>query len=178
MSTLQPETDRERVVHESEVSHRADEVVVADEYVDPSAPVGPIARILAIAAAALFAIVGLVACAQIDWSGEPGGFDAPSVDVIGLTIAPITAVAMALLGILAIGASVGRAGDGRVVMGAILASVGVAMLIAGTRPEELELTDRLGWFTIGIGAALVLAGLASSGRLAVRRTVQRDRIDV
>ncbi len=36
-----------------------------------------------------------------------------------------------------------------------------------------ELTDRLGWFTAGIGVILLLAGLASSGRLATRRTTER-----
>ena len=156
---------------QTEVVHR-EPVVVSDEVVDATAPVGPIARAIALVAAAVFAIVGLAACVQIDWSAS--GFDAPSVQVIDITFAPITAVATAALGLLAIAVSVGRLGDGRVIMGAILTVIGLVVVIADGGPAELELTDRLGWFTTGIGVVLLLAGLASSGRLAVRRT---ERVD-
>lgn len=157
---------------QDEIAHR-EPVVVSDEVVDATAPVGPIARIIALAAAALLAIVGLVACVQIDWSQD--GFDAASVQVLDITFAPITAVAVAALGLLAIAVSVGRIGEGRVVMGAILTVLGLVVIIADGGPSELELTDRLGWFTTGVGVILLLAGLASSGRLAVRRTA--DRVD-
>lgn len=162
--------------HEPAVARRYDDVVVTDDYVEESAPVGPVARAVALVTSAALAIVGLVAAAQIDWSN--GGFDAPSVQVLDMPFTPAVAVATALLGILAIGASAGRAGEGKIVMGAILAAVGVAILIADGRPVEAELVNRHGWLAIGVGVILMLAGLMS-GRMGVRRTVQRDeRMDL
>jgi hypothetical protein len=165
MAYVTEQNDRDGVIRPQQQP-----AVVADEVVDASAPVGPIARAIALVAAASMTIVGLVACLEIDWSN--GGFDAASVQVLDITFAPITAVATALLGLLAIAVSVGRIGEGRIVMGAILAVVGLTIVIADRGPSELELTDRLGWFTAGIGLILLLAGLASSGRLAVRRTAR------
>jgi hypothetical protein len=165
MAHVTEHEQRDRIVRREEA------VVVADEVVDATAPVGPIARMIALVTSAVMTGVGAVALVQIDWSN--GGFDAPSVEVLDIPFAPATAVATALLGLLAIAVSVGRIGEGRVVMGAILTTIGLAIVIADGGPTELELTDRLGWFTAGIGVILLLAGLASSGRLATRRTERR-----
>jgi hypothetical protein len=143
-----------------------------DDYSEDSSVIDTIGRVLALGAAAVFTIVGLIALARIDWDA---GFDAAAVGVANMNFTPEVAVAVVVLGILAMGCAAARDGDVRLAMGAILAAAGVAILLLNSPGNDLLLQDRHGWLAFGTGAALALSGLLSAGGFVSRRMVQQRR---
>jgi hypothetical protein len=164
---------------------RSREAVVASEYEDAyeegSPAIANIARFLAVIAAAILTVVGLIAMARIDWDA---GMDAPAVGVADMAFTPEVAIATVVLGLLAIGCAAARDGDVRMTMGAIISAVGVAILLLNGDGNELQLGDRHGWLAFGVGAVLAVSGLLaprgfiSRRSVAQRRYVRDDAIDL
>jgi hypothetical protein len=149
------------------------DVAYEDAYEDRSSVIGNLARLVAVAAAGVLTIVGLVAVARIDWDQ---GMDAPSVRVGEMPFTPEVAIATAVLGVLAIGCAAAWWSDLRLTMGAVLAAIGVAILLLNGDGNELELVDRHGWLVLGVGAVLALSALLAPGGLVSRRSVSRRRV--
>jgi hypothetical protein len=114
-------------------------------------------RVIAAVAAGVMTVIGLIALAKFNWSAQ--GMDAPAVRVAGMTFRPWIAIATTGLGLLALAASVSRSREAKLLMGAILLAVGIAVVIADPTLERVVLTDRLGWMSIVVGLVVVLAGL-------------------
>lgn len=152
------------------------QAVVAAEYEDtfdqgPSF-ISVIARVLALATGAALTILGLVAIARIDWDA---GMDAPSVRVADMPFTPEVAIGAVALGVLAIVCAAVWVSDLPLAMGAILAAIGVAILLASNDSNELELVDRHGWIVLGVGVVLFLTGLLSANGYFARRRVAEHR---
>ncbi len=138
-------TSTDRRVREQEVTH--------SETHDS----GLVARLLGVIAGGVAAVIGLIAVLQIDWFDQ--GFDAPAVDVAGMAFTPGVAIATAVAGLIAIlaGASSDRAT--KLVVGAVLSCVGIAVLVTDALPDDLELESGHGWLSLAVGIALIVSSL-------------------
>jgi hypothetical protein len=119
-------------------------------------------------------VIGLIAVAQVSWGDN--GFDAPPVEVAGMTFTPTVAVVTAAAGILALiaGALYDRAS--KLVVGALLVVGGVVILFTDTVANpDWSFDDGQGWLAIGVGATLiVVAALMQMAWAAPRRRIDRD----
>lgn len=143
-----------------------EETVRRSEHTDT----GMVGRLLGVLAGAVAALIGMIAVVQIDWFDQ--GMDAPAVDVAGIAFTPWVAIGTVVMGLVAIlaGASSDRAS--KLVVGAILTCVGIAILIPDARPDELELESGHGWLSLGVGVVLILSSLLMR-RSATRTTAYR-----
>jgi hypothetical protein len=155
--------DREPVVTEYE-----------DSYSSASTVVSTIARFVAVAAAAVLTIVGLVAIARIDWDA---GMDAASVRVYDRAFTPEVAIAAVVLGVIGIAIAASPLADLRLAYGAILVAIGVAILLLSGDSNDLELADGHGWLVLGVGAVIALSGLFRSYGFARRHTVAERPVE-
>jgi hypothetical protein len=113
-------------------------------------------RLLAVLAGGVMTVIGLVAVAEVSWGGN--GFDAPPVDVAGMTFTPTVAVVTAAAGIIALiaGALYDRAS--KLVVGGLLIVGGVVILLTDTVSNpDWAFEDGQGWLAIGVGATLIVA---------------------
>ena len=129
-----------------------------------------LARILGLVAAAVPTIVGLLAVADIDWSGN--GFDAPAVTVAGIRFTPMVAVAVLAAGVVGLLAAAMRDRGSKLAVGAIYAVVGIVVVLANPVVQGVALSDRLGWMAILVGAVMVVSGMFAVQRTMVRREVR------
>jgi len=129
-----------------------------------------LARLLGLVAAAVPTIVGLIAVADIDWSGN--GFDAPAVSVAGIRFTPAVAVAVLAAGVVGLIAAAVRDRGAKLVVGAIYAIAGVVVVMANPTVQDVPLSDRLGWMAILVGAVMIVSGLFAVQRTMVRREVR------
>jgi hypothetical protein len=142
--------------------------VYEDEYDDQGAEaLVNIARFVAVIAAGILLVIGIIAAIEIDW--DPAGFDAPAVEVAGMSFTPEVAVATVVLGLIALGAAAVRAGDVRLTIGALLAALGVGIILATDGTNDLALADRHGWLAVSVGAVIAISGLLSPRGGVVRR---------
>ncbi len=144
--------------------------VVADEYRSGDS-LNMVGRFVAVVAAAVPTVIGLIALAQLDWSGH--GFDAPAVTVAGMAFRPWIAVGTVVLGILALAAAASWDRESKLFIGAILVAVGIAIVAANPTVEGVVLIDRMGWMAIIVGGVLALVGLVTGRSWASRRRVVR-----
>ena len=155
----------ERAISDQGVPVSADAVVADDR--SSAAMVNMIGRVIAMVAAAVPVILGLIALSKFDWSGL--GFDAPAVVVADMAFRPWIAVATVVLGLLALGAAVSWDRESKLFMGAILAAIGIAILLAKPTIEGVVLNDRMGWMAIIVGAVLAVVGILTGKTWASRR---------
>lgn len=155
----------ERTVSVQRVPASADAVVVDDRRAADM--VNTIGRVVAIVAAAVPIILGLIAMSKFQWSGL--GFDAPAVVVADMVFRPWVAVATVVLGLLALGAAVSWDRESKLFMGAILVAIGIAILIAKPTIEGVVLNDRMAWMAIIVGAVLAVVGIVAGQTWASRR---------
>jgi hypothetical protein len=134
-----------------------------------------VGRFIAIVAAAVPTLVGLIALAKFHWSGF--GFDAPAVTVAGMVFRPWVAVATVVLGLFALGAAVSWDRESKLFMGAILVAIGIAVLVASPTVEGIVINRRMGWMAIICGAVLAVVGLVA-GRTWASRRVRREATHV
>jgi hypothetical protein len=143
--------------------YATDEVTTSDTH-----PLGLVARVIALVAAAVPTIIGLIAVLRIDWFDA--GFDAAAVDVAGMSFTPGVAIGTLVVGLLALAAAGTAERGSKLVVGVILICVGIAILAAGgTADDELTLQRGHGWLALIVGAVLVVAGLVMSEGMFVRR---------
>ncbi len=126
-----------------------------------------IGRFVAVVAAAVPTLIGLIALAKFNWSGQ--GMDAPAVTVAGMVFRPWIAVVTTGLGVLALAAAVSWDRASKLFMGAILVAVGIAVLVANPTFQGVVLTDRMGWMSVIVGAVIALAGLLTGHTWGSRR---------
>jgi hypothetical protein len=130
-----------------------------------------VARILAIVAAAVPTIVGLIAVAKVDWGGP--GLDAPAVNVADMVFRPWAAIVTLVLGLLALLAAVSWDRESKLVVGAVLGCIGIAILAANPKIQDVAVNDRTGWMYVLVGVVLILAGLLARQGWTTRRRVGR-----
>jgi hypothetical protein len=130
---------------------------------------------------ALRVIASLVAAVPIAWSAiallrlDPdAGLDAVPVTVAGLSFTPAVAFATLLIGLIAVAAAVSDDRASKLGIGALLACIGIAVLLAGTARTDFDLQAGHGWMALVVGLALVAAGLAMRVEPLARPAV-RDR---
>lgn len=153
---------------------RYDEVVVAEEVRDDGVP--QIARLVSVAAGAIVAVVGLLALLAIDWGVAE--VDRPIYEVGGMTFSPVMAVITATIGVLLILVGAARSGEGKIAMGAIVASLGAAMLLVGDLENRWQVSDGQGWLALIVGVVFVVAGILAERRHVVRRQGRTHQADV
>jgi hypothetical protein len=129
------------------------------------------ARVLALVAAAVPTIVGLIALARISWGDQ--GLDAPAVSVAGMTFSPWIAIATLVAGLIGLGAAATWDRESKFGVGAIMVCGGIAIVAANPVVQQVTLTDRMGAMYILVGAVLVVAGLLAGRGWSTRRRVDR-----
>ncbi len=134
-----------------------------------------LARVLALVAAAVPTIVGLLAVAEdrlvrqrLRRSGRDGGRTSASP--------PAVAVAVLAAGVIGLIAAATRDRASKLVVGAIYAIVGFVIVVANPTVQHVVLSDRLGWMAILVGAVMVVAGLFAVQRTTVRREVRTSAV--
>ena len=128
-------------------------------------------RAVAALAGAVATVFGVVALIRIDWTD---GFDSAAVRVADVVFTPKVAVATAVLGLIALAAGAARGRTPKLVVGAVLACVGAAILLAGDSRADWEVESAHGWLALGVGAVLIVAGLLMRNYWVAQRTVRTD----
>lgn len=129
-------------------------------------------RVLAMAAAAVATIIGVIALFRIDWNN---GLDSSAVDVAGMIMTPEVAIVTVVAGIIALAAAASPERGSKLVVGAVLAIGGVAILLIGDADRlDLQVERAHGWLALIVGAVLILAGLLMRSAWTARR-VATDR---
>lgn len=165
------EDDRQVVEEGRNVGLEGRNVGLVDETTTQDASVtNVLARVLGLAAAAVPTIVGLLAVADIDWSGN--GFDAPAVSVAGISFTPVVAIAVLAAGLIGLFAAAVRDRGSKLIVGAVYACIGVVILLSNPSVQDVALSDRLGWMAVLVGAVLIVSGLFAVQRTIVRREVR------
>jgi hypothetical protein len=130
-------------------------------------------RVLAMVAAAVATIIGVIALFRIDWTN---GLDSRAVDVAGMIMTPKVAIVTVIAGIIALAAAASPERSSKLVVGAVLAIAGVAILLIGDADRlDLQVERRHGWLALVVGAVLILAGLLMRNTWTARRRVATDR---
>lgn len=130
-------------------------------------------RVLAMVAAAVATIIGVVALFRIDWNN---GLDSRAVDVAGMIMTPKVAIVTVVVGIIALAAAASPERGSKLVVGAVLAIAGVAILLIGDADRlDLQVERRHGWLALIVGAVLILSGLLMRTAWTARRRVATDR---
>jgi len=137
-------------------------------------PVNLLARVLALVAAAVPTVIGFIALARIDWTTQ--GMDAPAVAVAGMSFRPWVAIATLVVGLIAVLAAATSDRESKLVIGALLACGGVAIVVVNPKVQQVALSDRMGWMYVLVGAVLVVAGLLAGQTWSTRRQVQRTSV--
>jgi hypothetical protein len=129
-------------------------------------------RVIAMAAAAVATVIGVIALFRIDWNN---GLDSPAVDVAGMIMTPKVAIVTVVAGIIALAAAASPERGSKLVVGAVLAIAGVAILLIGDADRlDLQVERRHGWLALIVGAVLVLAGMLMRNSWSARRRVATD----
>jgi len=115
-------------------------------------------------------VYGLIALFRIDWNG----LDSSPVEVAGLSFTPIVAIATAGLGVLALLAGAAADRTSKLVIGAFLACVGIAVPVAGDGRADWDLESGHGWLALLVGGVLVVTGLAMRRSWSVSRQVREE----
>ncbi|MBI2704798.1 MAG: hypothetical protein HYX32_05855 [Actinobacteria bacterium] len=141
-------------------------VVADDNTIDT---VNIIGRFIALVAAAVPTIIGLIALTQFDWTGT--GFDSPAVNVAGMSFRPWLAIGTLILGVLAMAAASSWDRESRLFIGALFVAIGVVLFVANPIVEGVVLTNRMAWMFVLVGAVVGLIGLLTGRSWASRRTI-------
>jgi hypothetical protein len=148
----------------------------ADERVSVSDHGGwnSVVRILALAAAGVAVVMGVVALLRVDWNI---GLDAPPVDVMGVAFTPWVAIVTVAVGLVALAAAAAPDRGSKFVVGAILACAGVGILAASNANRaDLDVERAHGWLALGVGAVLILSGLLLRNSWTTRRRVRTQHV--
>jgi peptidoglycan/LPS O-acetylase OafA/YrhL len=125
-------------------------------------------RAIAAIAAGIALVFAVVALIRIDWTD---GLDSPAVEVAGLGFTPEVAIGTLVLGLVALAAGASSDRASMIGVGAPLACVGLAILLAGDSRADWSLETAHGWMALLVGVVLLVAGLAMRDHWSARRTV-------
>ena len=118
------------------------------------------ARVSGVRAAFMPEVVG-----NINWArAEPRAVESDTAVAIATTV----------LGLIALAAGAAYDRTSKLVVGAILACVGLGILIAGTSRSDWDLESGHGWLSLAVGAVLVVTGLLMRRSYSMRRTVRSE----
>ena len=148
---------------------------VATDEVRSESGVPQAARLVALAAGAIVAIIGLLAVLEVDWSVAE--VDSPVYEVAGMTFTPVVAGITAFIGVILIAAAASRTSEGKIALGAIVASLGAAMLMSDLG-NRWQTNDSQGWLALAVGVVFIVAGILSERREVVRRSQRAVARDV
>ncbi len=113
-------------------------------------------RVIGGVAGAVPFVIGLIAVVRLDWAQ---GFDAPPVEVAGMPFTVGVALATVVGGLFALVAGASWDRESKLVVGAILVCIGIAVFLAGPTTGRLAVIDRHGWMAVYVGGVLVAVGL-------------------
>ena len=116
-----------------------------------------ILRGLGLIAAAFPTVIGLIAAAKINWSLD--GFHSPAVRVAGMAFTPWIAVATIVGGVLGLLAAAAPGRGAKLILGAIYACGGLAIMITQPTIDHVTVTYRYGVMTFLVGFVLVGTGM-------------------
>jgi len=133
-----------------------DDAVVEEHRTANGAGVNAVLRAIGAIAGGVATVIGVVALLRIDWTS---GLDSAPVDVAGMVFTPVVAAATTVLGIAALAAGAARDRSSKLVVGALLGCLGLAILIAGDSRANWDLERGHGWLALAVGAVLLLTGL-------------------
>jgi peptidoglycan/LPS O-acetylase OafA/YrhL len=125
-------------------------------------------RAIAAIAAGIAVVFAVVALIRIDWTN---GLDSAAVEVAGVGFTPEVAIGTLVLGLVALAAGASSDRASKLGVGALLACIGLAILLAGDSRADWSLESAHGWMALIVGAVLLVAGLAVRDRWSARRTV-------
>jgi len=126
-------------------------------------------RVVATVAAAVPVAWSLVAMVRLD---RDVGLDAVPVEVWGLAFTPAAAIATLAIGLIALAAAVADDRASKLAIGALLACIGVAGLLAGTALADLDLEAGHAWLALALGLVLIAAGVAMDVPHDARRALE------
>ena len=130
-------------------------------------------RLIAVVAAGVMTIIGLIAVAQVSWGD---GFDAAPVDVAGMSFTPEIAVTVAAAGLIALLAAAVADRASKLVVGALLVCAGIVVLVTDTISEpDWAFDDGQGWLAIGVGATLLVVAVLMQAVWSTGRDVHQRR---
>jgi len=133
-----------------------------------------VVRVVALVAAGIATVMGVIALVRIDWTD---GFDSAAVDVGGMVFTPTVAVVTVVAGLIAMAAAASPDRGSKLAVGAVLAVVGIAILLVGDAERlDLQVERAHGWLALGIGAVLILGGLLLRRSWTARRQVSDTRM--
>jgi hypothetical protein len=141
--------------------------VVDDQSGDPRRadrrdPFDTVLRALGVIVSSAVLLVGLIAVARIDWSVN--GFSSPAVRVLNVTFSPWIAVGTAVAGLIGILAAASSLRGPKVVVGAVAACAGLAVMIVQPTVDHVVLGYRYGVMALVAGLVLVGTGLLMRSR--------------
>lgn len=149
---------------------------IATDEVRTESGVPQAARLVALAAGVIVAIIGLLAVLEVDWSGAE--VDSPVYEVAGMTFTPVAAGIAAFTGMILIAAAASRGSEGKIAIGAAVAALGAAMLLVSDLGNRWQTNDSQGWLALAAGVVFIIAGILSERREVVRRSQRAVARDV
>jgi hypothetical protein len=127
-------------------------------------------RIVAMVAAGVAVVMGLIALLRVDWGV---GLDGPAVDVAGMAFTPWVAIITVAVGVVALAAAAFPGRGSKFVVGAVLACGGIGIIAASdANRANLDVERAHGWLALLVGAVLVLSGLLLRNSRTTRRRVR------
>jgi hypothetical protein len=126
-------------------------------------------RTVAALAGGVATVIGVVALIRIDWNN---GLDSLPTDVAGMAFTPAVAIATVVIGLIALAAGASADRTSKLVVGAVLACLGLGILIAGDSRDSLDVESGHGWLALIVGAVLIVAGLMLRNVWETRRSVR------
>ncbi len=135
-----------------------------------------ILRVIGAVAAGVMTVIGLVAVAKISWGDN--GFDAPGVNVAGMTFTPEVAVATAAAGAIALIAAAMWDRTSKLIVGGLLIVGGVVILLTDSTDTHGNwvFANGHGWLAIGVGATLVVVAALMQAAWTGRRVSHHDAV--
>jgi hypothetical protein len=126
-------------------------------------------RTVAALAGGVATVIGVVALIRIDWNDGLSSFP---TDVAGMAFTPVVAIVTVLLGLVALAAGAAADRTSKLVVGALLACLGLGILIAGDSRSSIDVEAGHGWLALIVGAVLIAAGLMLRNVWESRRSVR------
>ncbi len=127
-------------------------------------------RLIGLAAGAVALLIGVAALLRLDWGA---GLDAHAVEVLGVAFTPVVAIVTTVAALVAMAAAATPERSSKLVVGAVLACVGAAIVLASdANRANVDVERAHGWLALGVGAVLVVTGLLLRRSWATHRRVQ------
>jgi len=128
----------------------------------PAEGINQVLRVVGLVAAAVPTVIGLIAAAKIDWSSN--GFDSAPVVVADMRFTPWIAVGTVAAGVIAMLAAASVDRVSKLLVGAILACAGLAVMLATPVVDDITVVFRYGVMFFVVGLVLAATGALMRAR--------------